>query len=482
MRPVDIAACSVVAIAALAVFLPRHPLTGGWRHLPTVALVVAGAHLALAFRPFFLPLYGLALLAALGANPRTRGRLWMRRVAGLAAMIPLAAGGALAWAFPPVTLPRPDGPFAIGTRELVLTDTTRAEDLTTEPGDRRTLLVRLWYPADSASGAVRPLFTRERARALAGALGAPRFALDHLASTPTHSHPDAPLSAREARWPLVLFSHGYGIGYEAQNTGQMEALASHGYVVASILHPWESLATRLPDGRVAATVPEPPPPPGTDTAHIMATFARLGTERDTAALVQVIREAHGFRDLAPSMDRWTADTRFVLDELTRRGAPGAPDSLFTGRLVTDRVGIFGMSFGGATAATFCTIDPRCAGGMNLDGLTFGAEATTTPMPRPFFFVAGAPNREMHTLFFQRATAPVWSMVVARTQHLDFTDFGWFSPLPAKVGMLGGIEAPRMHAIMNDAVLGYFGDRLRGQPMDAGRLTRHAEVTLTPRTP
>jgi hypothetical protein len=73
-------------------------------------------------------------------------------------------------------------------------------------------------------------------------------------------------------------------------------------------------------------------------------------------------------------------------------------------------------------------------------------------------------------------------VVARTQHLDFTDFGWFSPLPARVGMLGGIEAPRMHAIMNDAVLGYFGDRLRGQPMDAGRLTRHAEVTLTRRTP
>jgi predicted dienelactone hydrolase len=213
-----------------------------------------------------------------------------------------------------------------------------------------------------------------------------------------------------------------------------------------------------------------------------ATYARLGTEGDTAALVQVIRDAHAFRDLAPSMARWTADTRFVLDELTRRGTAGAPDSLFTGRLVTDRVGIFGMSFGGATAATFCTVDPRCAGGMNLDGLTFGPDATTTPMPRPFFFVAGAPNRQMHTLFFQRATAPVWSMVVARTEHLDFTDFGWFSPLPAKVGMLGGIEAPRLHAILNDAVLGFFGAQLRGQPMDDTRLTRHADVTLTRRTP
>jgi predicted dienelactone hydrolase len=482
MRPVDIVALLVVAVAALAVFLPRHPLPGGWRHLPTVALVVAGAHLAVAFRPFFIPLYGLALLTALGANPRSRDRVWMRRLAGLGGIVPLAAGGALAWAFPLVSLPRPDGPFAIGTRDLALTDTTRAEDLTAEPGDRRTLLVRVWYPADSAAGAAQPLFTRERARALAGALGVPRFVLDHLASTPTHSHPDAPLSTREARWPVVLFSHGYGIGYEAQNTGQMEALASHGYVVASILHPWESLATRLPDGRVAAAVPEPPLPAGADSARIMATFARLGTERDTAALVQVIRDAHAVRDLGPSMDRWTADTRFVLDELTRRGAPGAADSLFTGRLATDHVGIFGMSFGGATAATFCTIDARCAGGMNLDGLTFGEAATTVPMPRPFFFVTGAPNREMHTLFFQRATAPAWSMTVARTQHLDFTDFGWFSPLPARVGMLGGIEPARMHAIMNDAVLGFFGNVLRGQPMDPQRLTRHADVTLTRRAP
>jgi hypothetical protein len=74
------------------------------------------------------------------------------------------------------------------------------------------------------------------------------------------------------------------------------------------------------------------------------------------------------------------------------------------------------------------------------------------------------------------------MTVARTQHLDFTDFGWFSPLPARVGMLGGIEPARMHAIMNDAVLGFFGNVLRGQPMDPQRLTRHADVTLTRRAP
>lgn len=481
MRVVDLLPLVLVAIAAIAVFFPRQPLAGVMRHLPIAALVVAGAHLALAFRPFVIPVYGLALLTAFAARPQAAGRVWLRRAAGVAGLAALGVGGLLTWAFPLFTLPDPGGPYAIGTRELVLTDSARAEELSPAPADRRTLLVRVWYPADSARGAPRPLLSAEQARHLAGALGLPRLLLDHLARIPTHSHDQAPLSARQPRWPVVLFSHGYAIGYEAQNTGQMEALASHGYVVASILHPWEALATRLPDGQLAAPAPEPPMPGGADSARIMATFARLGTERDTAALVQVIRDAHAFRDLRPSVDRWTADTRFVLDELARRGAPGAPDSLFPGRLITDRVGIFGMSFGGATAANFCTLDARCAGGMNLDGLTFG-DATDTPMPRPFFFVAGAPNREMHTLFFQRATAPAWSMTVARTQHMDFTDFGWFSPLPAKVGMLGGIEPARMHAIMNDAVLGFFGEVLQGQPLDPQRLTRHADVALTRRSP
>lgn len=481
MRPFDVASLILVSVAALVVFLPGRAASGRARHLPLAALVVAGGHVALAFRVMFVPMYVLAVLTAfVGARPRGEGRLWLRRAAGLAGVIAVAVGALLAWAFPIFTLPEPDGPHAVGTRDLFLTDSAREEPLSPEPGDRRTLFVRFWYPADSAVGASRPLLSRDRAQALAEALRLPGFLLGHLATIPTHAHPGSPLSAREVRWPVVLFSHGYGIGYEAQNTVQLEALASHGYVVASILHPWESLATRLPDGRVARTAQEEALPSGADSARVMAVFARLGTERDTAALVQVIRDAQAAREMRPSMDRWMADTRFVLDELTRRSAPGARDSLFSGRLTTDRIGIFGMSFGGATAASFCTVDPRCAGGLNLDGLTFGDAASTIPMPRPFVFVTGTPSRHMHDLFFQRATAPVWSLNLARANHLDFTDFGFFSPLFARMGMLGGIEARRIHAIMNAAVLGFFGDCLRGRPMDPGLLTRHREVSLQQR--
>ena len=49
-----------------------------------------------------------------------------------------------------------------------------------------------------------------------------------------------PSPEQEATYPVLIFSHGYEIGFFAQNTVQMEELASHGYVVFSVGHAYES--------------------------------------------------------------------------------------------------------------------------------------------------------------------------------------------------------------------------------------------------
>jgi hypothetical protein len=67
-----------------------------------------------------------------------------------------------------------------------------------------------------------------------------------------------------------------------------------------------------------------------------------------------------------SWDIWIEDrTRFfnVLADLDS----GARPSIFSGRLDLDRVGLFGMSFGGATAAEVCHTTPSCLASINLDG-------------------------------------------------------------------------------------------------------------------
>jgi len=58
---------------------------------------------------------------------------------------------------------------------------------------------------------------------------------------------------------------------------------------------------------------------------------------------------------------------------------------FTGRLDMKRVGVFGHSLGGATAAQFCHDDARCKAGVDLDGQLFG-NVIHDGLHQPFMFL------------------------------------------------------------------------------------------------
>ena len=56
------------------------------------------------------------------------------------------------------------------------------------------------------------------------------------------------------KYPLVVFSHG-ALGIKASNTSAFIELASNGYVVCSIDHPYQALFTRGGDGRMVTVDP-----------------------------------------------------------------------------------------------------------------------------------------------------------------------------------------------------------------------------------
>ncbi|MGH9907440.1 MAG: carboxylic ester hydrolase, partial [Pyrinomonadaceae bacterium] len=153
-----------------------------------------------------------------------------------------------------VKLPQPSGPYQIGTTYFALVDETRPEAFTDDPKDHRELLVRCWYPAQSVAGARPEPFwgkdTKEIGTLLAQFMRLPKTAFDDLAVVQSHAYTDVPLSNSKSRYPVVLFSHGYIPGFLSQNSAQMEELASHGHVVFSIGHSYETVANIFPDGRV----------------------------------------------------------------------------------------------------------------------------------------------------------------------------------------------------------------------------------------
>ena len=79
----------------------------------------------------------------------------------------------------------------------------------------------------------------------------------------THAVANAMPSAAPALFPVLVFSPGGG-ALPALYTSLCEDLASHGYLIAAIDHPYDDIAVRLANGRVVKQVE--PPQEGGDAA------------------------------------------------------------------------------------------------------------------------------------------------------------------------------------------------------------------------
>jgi predicted dienelactone hydrolase len=111
----------------------------------------------------------------------------------------------------PIDPPDELGTFAVGHRGFTAVDAARND---------RSLLVDVWYPVDADDAKQTP----PTSYPLFATIGLEsKVAVDGL-----------PVSARKNQ-TLVVFSHGYG-GINIQSVELMEALASHGFVVASPEH------------------------------------------------------------------------------------------------------------------------------------------------------------------------------------------------------------------------------------------------------
>ena len=136
--------------------------------------------------------------------------------------------------------PEPGGAYEVGTvaHEFdAQDDAGKLRDEPWKPGNPRRLALQIWYPALSQEGMERaPYFSAMEKEAYLPTelfIGA---SLDLCeADLLTYSYPGA--DARPGTFPVLLFHHGGG-GYLKQNTIQAEHLASHGYIVVSVGHPY----------------------------------------------------------------------------------------------------------------------------------------------------------------------------------------------------------------------------------------------------
>jgi predicted dienelactone hydrolase len=394
----------LILIAALAGWRVVVPGFGRSRAGISIALAAAAALLHLAIAGFtWQALTGWALIgaAALERWLHRRPGWWTR--AGFAVM---GAAALAPWAvLPQVALPAPDGPFAVASMVMRWTDPVRPESATAEPADRRAVIVQAWLPRTDADGAAPP-YLDGLGRLPPRVIGVPRFILHRWDRIRTASA--GRLAQRSHAWPVILFSPGFGAP-RAAYSGLARQLASRGYAVLAVDHPYEAALTQLPDGRLAQTQALP----GHTDAEIIASMDRQAQVR-------------------------ADDLRFVLSRLAQ---PGALPAALAERLDLSRLAAAGHSFGGAAAVLASQEDARIGAAIDIDGTLYaGASGSAAPM---LIVESGAetPRGDRYRQGAARMLARgARRIVLAHSNHYSFTDAEFALAPPARWllhGLIGG---------------------------------------------
>ncbi len=326
-------------------------------------------------------------------------------------------------------LPAPTGNYKVGVEWRHWIDTSRDEIFDKAPHGKREMMVEILYPANPSGDAKPGAYMVNKQSVLAaftdlasenGIPYAPK--VEDVDGLQSHSYTDAPLSDGQARYPVLVFSHGAG-GEVTIYTAQLEDLASHGYIVVAINHAYGAASTVFPDGR---------------TVHYDLSKGLDGT--------------------API---WSKDQIFVIDQLEKVNASD-PNNRFTGHLDLNNLGVFGHSLGGSTATITCQVDKRCKAGANEDGPVFG-DVTEKGLQQPFMYLL----TDHHVFYtdgsYSQVAGPYYEVTVKGTEHFNYGDWGFWKNIKSLQDSfwLGSIDSARGIQIHDTYLLAFFDKYLKG---------------------
>ena len=317
-------------------------------------------------------------------------------------------------------------------------------------------MVQLWYPTSaSAKQPFAPYAPPKEVAALQKFYPVPAGAFD----VQTHSRMDAPVG--DGPHPVVFFYPGL-VGARTDSTAVAEQLASLGYVVVATADTDESSGVQFPDGTLVGM---------TDPA-----FAAVGAAPFDAKNTAVLERL---------LDVRVSDVRYIADQLEQINAGKNPDadgkSLpagLRGAMTLTRMGMYGHSFGGGTAAAVVATDARFAAGIDLDGFVIGPvgrQGTSKP-----FLMVGTADHTAKTdptwgTFIPKLTGWHRWFAVDNAGHYRFIDLGgsatkWGLAQQIKskdpktwAQIFGDIDDAQSQRIDRALVTGFFQHQLRGLP-------------------
>ena len=331
-----------------------------------------------------------------------------------------------------INKPMPTGEYAVGTFSYTVYN-DREEKMYNAIGTKRSIPVKVYYPVSKESVEGLPK-ARYMSKATISAIRKNFYVpinyekVESDGTNRSECYENAPF-IEGGRFPLILFNYGYSSFLEA-NTYLLIELASHGYIVASVGHPYEGMVTTLDDGTVykqakglSSKVYSPFLP---STIALLKHQKAKGTNEELWERFDAMQKRYN-RFIMDRIPEWELDTKAALKYL-KDNYPGMID-------LANGIGVTGHSLGGATAYALCEDEPETfTCGINMDGGLFGnhdgKEITT-----PFLQMNCEANKTTVTGAFVKNKNVAYHAVLRDMQHLGFSDLKHVIPLKSQVGKL-----------------------------------------------
>lgn len=313
--------------------------------------------------------------------------------------------------FPQHKLPKVTGKYEVTTTTYTYIDKNRIEAFTNK-GNNRFVNLEFWYPKEG-----------------------------------------------DGKYPLLVFSHGaYGI--KASNISTYTELASHGYVVVSIDHPYHSFYTRSENGK---------------TTMINTDYFQ--------EISNMNKGIYSNEELSKLFEKWmnvrTEDMNLVIDTILEKTED--ENTPIYRNINTKKIGVFGHSMGGAASVWLGRERDDISAVVNIDAPFFSElvyrkekdefvasnESYTIPLLNIYsddvwgqlesnsIYVANKLNNKQ----FKNA----YTTHLQGAKHLSLTDLPLFSPMLANILQGGRADIDQYDSIEteNDLILKFLDDELKG---------------------
>jgi len=334
----------------------------------------------------------------------------------------------------------PTGEYNVGTQIFFWVDDARDEWFSKEEGDKRELVVQVWYPSTESENDTDPWLDNAslREQSIMENFKVPKFIAKAVDRVETDTFKNSnPLSGS---YPVIIFSHGFE-GFRSQNTTQIQELVSNGYIVFALDHTYDAVLTILPDGREIPTA------------------KKYCNDCDTEEFYNVF---------LPQINTRIADIRFLIDQIEKIKS-GKIKSNFSTAIDIDKLGIFGHSFGGGTSLATSILDSRIKSCLSLDGwyTPVHPDIYNQGLSAPFLHLGQVEwkdpiNYKILDEILESKVDLGYKVSLEGAQHYDFTDSPHLSDFSSTFKLSSDLDSDEILMVTNTTVVGFFDEHLKSK--------------------